>query len=726
MLLRSLRTPARTLWSSRLDVLRSSTSRALVGVKAESRQLQPWGEHRTRLFTSISHRHQEVAALSEAALSHEDVLIDSTQARHRAKSLPVSCPGCGALSQTVDSDAAGFYGSKRTGKTREKSVKSQEEDEIFQNAMQSGAMPMESTAPQSATEDSTKPSDVPICDRCHYLRYQSRGSSIVHPSMQSILEIIEESPHKHNHIYHVIDAADFPMSLIPNLTTALQLPRLRTQNRRSKSMHYIRGRQAEVSFIITRSDLLAPKQEQVDALVPYLREVLRDALGRSGKSIRLGNVRCVSAQRGWWTKAVKEDIWNRGGAGWMVGKVNVGKSALYEVVFPKGRNHEEVDVQKIRQREEQKALQSTAATLENHGVGRNAIVDPEISDQKPPFADSPGELSEGSFEAKANDLESFQESVLESDQWDEDLDSEEVLYNENSLLPPAQPETPYPNMPLVSALPGTTASPIRIPFGNGKGELIDLPGVERSSLDTQVKPESRKHLVMRSRVVPEQYTIKPGQSLLIGGLIRITPRTEDLVFLAYPFVPLEAHVTANDKAIGVQTGVLSQGEVYTGNVESIATEEAKQAIQHAGTFKLEWNVTKQRTGSLTDRAAGKQKTANLPFTVYSADILIEGVGWVELTCQVRSRQKSFITETVRDAFGEDTIRKEGPLIPEVEVWTPAGKFVSIRRPMNAWVFGGPKKTAKHARRARPRHSMSFQRRKAGGAMGGKQAAMEEG
>jgi hypothetical protein len=493
-------------------------------------------------------------------------------------------------------------------------------------------------------------------------------------------------------------------------------------------MHYIRGRQAEVSFIITRSDLLAPKKEQVDALVPYLREVLRDALGRSGRNVRLGNVRCVSAQRGWWTKTVKEEIWSRGGAGWMVGKVNVGKSALYEVVFPKGRNHEEVDVVKTRQREEQLALQNTVAKLGNHGSERIASSKQDTVEHSPAFADSPGELDQESMQAKPCDPESFQESILEANEWNDEIDEDDVLYDESehgSLLPPAQPETAYPNMPLVSALPGTTASPIRIPFGNGKGELIDLPGVQRSSLDVHVKRELRKHLVMKSRVVPEQYTIKPGQSLLIGGLIRITPKTDDLIFLAYPFVPLQAHVTANDKAIGIQTGILPEGEVYTGTVESIATDDAKKTIRQAGTFKIDWDVTKRRTGSLTDRAAGKQSAANLPFIVYSADILVEGVGWIELTCQVRSRQKSFITETVRDAFGEDTIRKEAPTIPEVEIWTPEGKFVSVRRPMNAWVFGGPKKVAKHLRRVRPRHSISFHKRKVGGAMGGKALAMGE-
>jgi len=52
---------------------------------------------------------------------------------------------------------------------------------------------------------------------------------------------------------------------------------------------------------------------------------------------------------------------------------------------------------------------------------------------------------------------------------------------EGSLLPPAQIEVPYPVMPVISSLPGTTASPIRVPFGSGKGELIDLPGVARSN-----------------------------------------------------------------------------------------------------------------------------------------------------------------------------------------------------------------------------------------------------
>jgi hypothetical protein len=102
----------------------------------------------------------------------------------------------------------------------------------------------------------------------------------------------------------------------------------------------------------------------VDVLMPYVREVLRDALGRENKDARLGNVRLVSAKRGWWTKQVKEDIWERGGAGWMVGKVNVGKSNLFEAVFPKGRGADYQEIHKIRSAAEREEMMNSAKSLE--------------------------------------------------------------------------------------------------------------------------------------------------------------------------------------------------------------------------------------------------------------------------------------------------------------------------------------------------------------------------
>ena len=89
-------------------------------------------------------------------------------------------------------------------------------------------------------------------------------------------------------------------------------------------------------------------------------------------------------------------------------------------------------------------------------------------------------------------------------------------------------------MPTVSHYPGTTASPIRVPFGNGRGELIDLPGLSRGSLEDHVVAKHRPDLVMRQRVKPVQLVIKPGQSLLISGLVRITPHNTRCDILGVP------------------------------------------------------------------------------------------------------------------------------------------------------------------------------------------------
>ncbi|OJD31834.1 gtp-binding protein [Diplodia corticola] len=587
-------------------------------------------------------------------------------------SLPLSCPGCGAPRQTVDRNAVGYYSASRrvvkayltpsTHPSSEATGKGKE-DVVFNQAVQN--LDHSLKAQLSVPEDDhvsegdallqlPQPPPAPVCDRCHNLLNHAAGVPIHHPSLDSIERTIAESPYKHNHIYHVLDAADFPMSLVPNLTTALKLSPLRTQNRRSKHMEYSHGRVADVSFIITRSDLLAPTKEQVDSLMPYLVEVLRDALGRSGRTVRLGNVRCVSSKRGWWTKEVKENIWERGGAGWMVGKVNVGKSNLFEVVFPKGRNVSP-NSNKIRSAAAQEAISSQ-------------IITPHDAAQ----AHTPSEQT----------------------------DDEAALVDETSLLPPAQREVPYPVMPVVSSLPGTTASPIRVPFGNGRGELIDLPGLARTSLDTYVRPENRLNLVMNGRVVPERISVKPGQSLLLGGgLVRITPTTQNLVFLMHPFVPLASHVTSTQKALAMEAGERVSG------ISSVMGEGVGEKMRSAGLFSLRWDVTKAQAGPLTRKDAVALSPERLPFTVWATDILIEGVGWVEIVAQTRKGQRLYRNDgDIGEALDEVASKATDVPYPEIEVVTPEGQFVGNRRPMNAWLLNKPKKKTSELRN-RPRKSM---------------------
>ncbi|KFA78334.1 hypothetical protein S40288_05004 [Stachybotrys chartarum IBT 40288] len=648
-----------------------------------------------------------------------------------SRKLPLMCSGCGAFTQTTNPHQHGYFDedSKRVKnwlrpKRIETDPEALEEDKFVSEVLQSmDAAKLKELGLSASTMMAAEGVEVhneaarllekqPVCDRCHNLTYHNLAGETAkipmhHPTVESLRETIEESPHKYNHIYHVIDAADFPMSLIPRLNVLIGDVALRTRNRRSRSDKYQHDRKTEMSFIVTRSDLLGPTKEMVDGMMPWLREVLRDALGRLGGRVRLGSLKCVSAKRAWWTKDLKEDIWRRGGAGWMVGKVNVGKSQLFEAVFPKGRIGDGVTDKR-----------ASVAVFPREDAGTESISKPD--------SDEPG--------------------------WDDtDL---------GNLLPPPQPATDYPNMPLVSALPGTTASPIRVPFGNGKGELIDLPGLARSDLDLFVKEEHRHSLIMKKRLVPEQVSVKPGQSLVLGGgLIRITPRTPDLVFLMYNFTPIDEHVTLTEKAIGFQ----NQTRESIG-LENITLPGVGEKMQLAGSFHLRYDVTKERAGPLTRKNAIGLKVDRLPFRVLALDILIEGVGYVEIVAQVRARDLERVAASSRDdPVEEETpkvevdsfeskfdirrdaferprsvpkakpappprrVQQEEPnlaALPIVDVFTPEGRFIGSRRPLNGWLNNKPRVLAVHKRK-RPRKSMKgkkkqakLERRRAEGAVGG--------
>lgn len=585
--------------------------------------------------------------------------------------LPQSCPGCGAFTQLVSPDQPGFYSTSRQSvkafvahHEQASKIGHVAESEMFERVLGTAdsallsQMGLGDAKSHYSKLSVTKPIITPVCNRCHGLTHHNTGVSVIHPTIQSVQEIISESPYKYNHIYHVLDAADFPLSLIPLVQRHLSLSPQRSLNRRAKTSHFQYGRKAEMSFIITRSDLLAPKKEQVDSLMPYILQVLRDALGGSAENVRLGNVRCVSSKRGWWTTHVKEEIWTRGGGGWMVGKVNVGKSNLLENVLPKGRN-EVISFDALRNAALRESQSEKPAEAQRHPT------------------------------ATGNEIESEDSrSAL--------LEQNRTHFLGDSLLPPAPPETPYPVLPLVSSLPGTTASPIRLPYGGGKGELVDLPGLSRGNLEEFVKDDHKLNLVMRHRIKPKQVTIRPGQSLLVGGLVRITPTTSDLTFLAYPFVPLQCHVTSTEKAISIHT----QKEDF--GISTIARQGMGSRMDPAGTFPLRWDVTKQRAGPLTRKEAAGLSPKVLPFQIFSTDVLIEGCGWVELVAQVRKKDMESADQP-GDFFDPRPY-------PRVDIFSPDGRHVGVRQPMGAWLLGG-RPGSSSSKAVRPRRSMKGAKKK---------------
>lgn len=263
----------------------------------------------------------------------------------------------------------------------------------------------------------------------------------------------------------------------------------------------------------------------------------------------------------------------------------------------------------------------------------------------------------------------------------------------DSLLPPAPREDKYPILPVVSSLPGTTVSPIRIPFGRGRGEMIDLPGLERTEIANHVVDSHKRELIMTKRIKPERLSIKSGQSLLLGGgLVRITAVNPDHVVMAACFLPIEAHVTKTEKAIEMQT----QQRQYPG--DNIMDESSGDSIASAGVFDLKWDVTQSHLPiSIAKVIADKGIQAPpMPYRVMSTDILIEGCGWVELTIQVRAKTDG----------GESA-----ESLPQVEIFSPNGQHIGSRRPIECWRFTAEKQSSDRRKRAsRGRQSIGKKKR----------------
>jgi len=563
---------------------------------------------------------------------------------------------------------------------------------------------------------------LPLCERCKSLLHYDKGTPLpAYPDLDTLVDLISESKHETNHIYHLIDAADFPLSLIPRLRSYL------TQYLPPK-----KARNLSVSYIITRADLLMPKEEQVTSLMTYLKNVLKAALPQ-GEAIEDhhspwgGTFRVVSIKNAWsirkvkaefshlaglkLSKAEKGKVKKREGGIWIVGKVNVGKSRFVGEIIPEGSFTN---------------LQRVIETVS----GPRASYSPELDSRNVEERE------------RANNPKITKEDLAKiSEQARIKIQNED--FNQEGL--------PLVS-PTVSGVPGTTVAPVRVVFrhpgdngrkGGVKGEIIDLPGMERGRFLDFVRPKLRRKVQMEYRVDPKQHVVKAGQSLLLAGLIMIRPKTLETDFLMYPYTALPTHVTLTEKALefmnhpdpeGCLQPVLYQqkpepstnsaeGEaretINLGTLEETLVPEQQASeqtfvyrpqelknkpilarlpgtlprnIKLAGTFHLTHDVTRLRNPQLSHKTDAEIEL--LSYKIYSTDILLEGIGWVEIVAQVRLQQLMM------------------NVVPQVEVYTPLGKGVGTRKPMGADMLRlqGLKKIGEYGVRrfptdGRPRASM---------------------
>jgi hypothetical protein len=152
-------------------------------------------------------------------------------------------------------------------------------------------------------------------------------------------------------------------------------------------------------------------------------------------------------------------------------------------------------------------------------------------------------------------------------------------------------------------------------------------------------------------------------------------------------VPIESHVTKTEKAIEVQT----EQRPYAGTV--LMKEGTGSTMASAGKFDLKWDITASNLPSTVAKAV-KDKgipIPKLPYRVMSADVLVEGCGWIEVSVQVRTKRNE---------------EPDTENYPQIEVFTPNGKHIDTRPPIECWNFIAEKLKADKRKRPRMRHQYS--------------------
>lgn len=380
---------------------------------------------------------------------------------------PPSCPGCGAPSQHADAALPGYYSATPSKRQRFgadnlaiRSTRRQREDAVWEQTLArlqaEGEAGDPSVAPLFADADAdpralTPP---PVCARCHALVHHHRAPPLpAYPTLDTLTNLLLAARHETNHIYHLVDAADLPMSLVPQLRDHLytRLPREITRG-------------LSLSYVVTRADLLMRTEAQVRSLGTWIKKVLKDALPAGekveGRSAEDG-VHIVSARRGWGVGRIKLETRHRQGGVWVVGAVNVGKSRLVREVWPEA------------------------------GEGRTgSLEDAAEFDILPAAAEGEGE-GEGTVDVQKQSLHR-RAAVVQ--------------------VPPTVSDIPGTTAAPIRVRFKTAGGAGKKAFG----ELVDLPGLERwvgfgdGGLLPFVRDDKRTEFGMEKLVASQQYTIKPG------------------------------------------------------------------------------------------------------------------------------------------------------------------------------------------------------------------------
>ncbi|GAB2297052.1 hypothetical protein Dimus_031155 [Dionaea muscipula] len=200
-----------------------------------------------------------------------------------------------------------------------------------------------------------------------------------------------------------------------------------------------------------------------------------------------------------------------------------------------------------------------------------------------------------------------------------------------------------------ASVPGTTIGILRIGgILPGNAKMYDTPGLLHPYLmSVRLSREEQKMIEIRKELQPRTYRIKVGQTIHVGGLMRL-----DLC-------------KASVETIYVTICVSQNISLHLGK-----TENANETWRKHVAVRLQPPVSTDRVSELGDWKEREFKVSGTGWDVNSCDIVVAGLGWCSLGLKGDATLKVWTYQGVELLLREPLVIDRAPSLERTGFWLP--------------------------------------------------------
>lgn len=200
-----------------------------------------------------------------------------------------------------------------------------------------------------------------------------------------------------------------------------------------------------------------------------------------------------------------------------------------------------------------------------------------------------------------------------------------------------------------AAVPGTTLGILRVGgILSGKAKMYDTPGMLHPYLmSMRLNREEQKMIEIRKELQPRTYRIKAGQTVFVGGLMRL-----DLCQASVQTIYLTIWASPN---VSLHLG---------------KTKNAEETFSKHVALRLQPPVSTDRVSELGEWQEREFKVTGTSWDLNSSDIAVAGFGWCSLGLKGDATLKLWTYQGIEALLREPLVLDRAPFIERPGFWLP--------------------------------------------------------